>query len=281
MNEIIYISDLFSSDILGGGELNDRELLLMLEEKGHRVTRLRSQNVTMEFLQKKSNCFFIISNFILVNKSCMKFIEDNCKYCIYEHDHKYMITRNPAMYKDFKCPDNELINASLYERARRIFCQSSFHQKIINKNLNLKNTSNLSGNVWSIESLAFMRQISNEEKNDGYSILNSPIGHKNVSAAIKYCTAKNKNYKLVSSKQYQDFLRQLGSQSGFIFMPLSPETLSRVVVEARMMNMAVVSNKNVGATYEPWFKLKGEKLIDYMTTKREEICDKILEAINE
>ena len=64
-------------------------------------------------------------------------------------------------------------------------------------------------------------------------------------------------------------------------MPLSPETLSRVVVEARMMNMAVVSNKNVGATYEPWFKLKGEKLIDYMTTKREEICDKILEAINE
>ena len=47
-----------------------------------------------------------------------------------------------------------------------------------------------------------------------------------------------------------------------------------------MMNMSVITNKNVGATYETWFSLKGDELIDIMIEKRKQIVDRIMGFIN-
>jgi glycosyltransferase involved in cell wall biosynthesis len=65
----------------------------------------------------------------------------------------------------------------------------------------------------------------------------------------------------------------------FIFLPLSPETLSRVLVEARMLGCSISTNSLVGATSEKWFSLKGEKLIDFFINKREEIANTIEDII--
>ena len=43
----------------------------------------------------------------------------------------------------------------------------------------------------------------------------------------------------------------------------------------------VISNNNIGATKEEWFKLRGEELIDFMIEKRTEISDKILSYVEE
>ena len=48
-----------------------------------------------------------------------------------------------------------------------------------------------------------------------------------------------------------------------------------------MMNMKVLINKNVGASYEPWFKTKGKDLITIMKNKRDEVCNKVIEVMNE
>ena len=64
-------------------------------------------------------------------------------------------------------------------------------------------------------------------------------------------------------------------------MPKTPETLSRIIVEARMCGMNVVVNKNVGAKYEDWFSLKGVDLINFMRLKRKEITKTVSEVINE
>ena len=65
-----------------------------------------------------------------------------------------------------------------------------------------------------------------------------------------------------------------------IFFPKTPETLSRIVVEARMMGMSVVTNNLVGATKEDWFSLKGAELIEVMKEKRESITSTVLEKLN-
>ena len=65
-----------------------------------------------------------------------------------------------------------------------------------------------------------------------------------------------------------------------MFFPKTPETLSRICVEARMMNMSVVANKNVGASYEDWFSLKGVKLVDLMRRKKKTVTSDILEYVN-
>ena len=101
--------------------------------------------------------------------------------------------------------------------------------------------------------------------------------HKNTQGAIRYCKLKNLDYDLILQCSYEEFLKRLGSNNKFLFLPQTPETLSRIVVEARMMGMTVLTNNQVGATKEDWFKLKGEELIAVMQNKREEIPNKIIE----
>ena len=279
MNKIYYFSDLLVEDLVGGGELNDYELCSMLLKKGYKLTRLRTKEIKQEHLDKKY--IYIVSNFVGLKPEYREYLIKNCKYIIYEHDHKYLASRNPAIYENYQAPENKIINKSFYENAQMVFCQSSFHKSIIQKNLQIENVYNVSGNLWSIDSLETMRILSKRDKNDCFSILNSMIEHKNTREAAFYCDKKNFKYTLISSRNYQEFLNMLSSNSKFLFLPKTPETLSRVVVEAMMMNVKVVTNKKVGASYEPWFNRKGEDLIDFMLNKREHILNKVLEVLGE
>ena len=49
--KIIYISDFFVNEIVGGAELNDDELIILLSENAYEVNKLRSRNVTVDFLE--------------------------------------------------------------------------------------------------------------------------------------------------------------------------------------------------------------------------------------
>ena len=271
-SKFIYISDCFLSDFIGGGELNDHELCDLLKSD-----KIRSNNVDLAFLNKNKNANFIVSNFVNLREIVkQKLIKDH-KYIIYEHDHKYLRTRNPAEYKDYLAPKQEIVNLNFYRSAAAVLCQSSFHEDIITKNINIKNVVNVSGNLWSIDSLDYIESISNNNKNNRYSILKSNTWHKNTSETSFYCRKKGYEYDLISSNDYHEFLSLLSRNEKFIFLPKTPETLSRVVVEARMLGITTITNKNVGASYEPWFKLKGLDLISHMRKKRVEIPNLIKE----
>ena len=103
------------------------------------------------------------------------------------------------------------------------------------------------------------------------AVMQTDNWHKNTIGAVRYCKVKNLPHTLIPPCDYHDFLSRLATYRRLVFFPQTPETLSRIAVEARMMGMAVVTNQNVGATKEPWFHLKGEELIEVMRKKREEI----------
>ena len=277
--KFIFIADFFSNQIMGGGELNNDEAVDQLIKMGHKVTKINSHVVTSKLIKDNVDSNYIIANFINLSKPCMAELM-NRNYIIYEHDHKYLKTRNPAFYKDYKAPKDEIINLDFYKNAKAVLCQSSFHASIIKKNINIDNIVNLSGNLWSEKSLKIMKNIADTSKKNICSIMNSRIPHKNTSDAIKFCKAKNLDYELISSTNYEDFLAMLGANDKFVFFPKTPETLSRVAVEARMMNMSVIVNKNLGATHEPWFKLKGKDLIDIVYEMRNQIPLKIVKVFS-
>jgi len=66
-----------------------------------------------------------------------------------------------------------------------------------------------------------------------------------------------------------------------VFFPKTPETLSRIVVEARMMGVKIITNKLVGATKEEWFKLKGVELVEEMRARREQILKTIVDLLDD
>lgn len=279
MNKICYISDFFLSDIIGGGELNDDELCKQLIKSGNKLKKIKSHEAKLANLSTEH--FYIISNFVNLSYEVKEFIQNNCAYVIYEHDHKYLLSRNPAIYKNFKAPLEHIVNKDFYKKSRLVFCQSSFHENIFKNNTGLKNSYNISGNLWSKESLDLMRKLGTKQKSDCYSILDSKVYHKNTRETIFYCKQKKYNYRLIKSENYFKFLDTLSDSNKFIFLPKTPETLSRIVVEARMMNIKVVTNGHVGAVHETWFNMKGEDLILLMENKRQELVQKILEIIND
>ena len=277
MNKIYYFSDFLLEDLIGGGELNDNELCMLISDRGYKLEKIRTREIKKQHIDK--NNLYIISNFIGLNHVYKDYITKNCKYIIYEHDHKYLKSRNPAIYNDYLAPKKNIINKEFYQNAATVFCQSSFHKKILQKNLKINNVYNVSGNIWKIKDLETMRKLSKKNKNESFSIMNSMIEHKNTKEAIYYCNYKKLKYTLISSKNYEEFLNLLSNNSKFLFLPKTPETLSRVVVEALMMNVKVITNKKVGASYEPWFNMKGEELINFMLNKRQEIVDKTSEVL--
>ena len=178
MSKIVVVADFFVNHVLGGGELNNEELISMLK-KEYEVEKIQSHMITDKFLDVNTDSFFIISNFINLSFETRERIS-NLKYIIYEHDHKYLKSRNPATYKNFKAPLSELVNYRFYRNAKAILCQSAFHQQIMKSNLEFDNIINLGGNLWSLESLELIRKLNKEKKEDAFSILNSRIEHKNT-----------------------------------------------------------------------------------------------------
>jgi len=240
------------------------------------VKKINSSLVDRQFIDENIDKFFIIANFCFLNHDCLNKIKESCSYVIYEHDHKYLKSRNPGIFDNFIAPPSELINVNFYNKAKAVFVQSQLHENIVYKNTNLKNLVNLSGNLWSEEVLNLIEEISFLKKENFYAIMDSSIPHKNTIDSIRYCEYKNLDFKLIKNSSYVSFLKQLGINKKLVFFPKTPETLSRIVVESRMMNMGVVTNNMVGATSEDWYTLKGKQLIDVMREKREIITNKIM-----
>ena len=274
--KIIFIADFFVEDVLGGGELNNEECIKILISKGHEVVKRQSHQVDVSYIDKNKDNNFIVANFVNLHQDCIDALLKT-SYIIYEHDHKYLKSRNPAPFKDFIAPKEEIVNYDFYKGARAVLCQSQFHLEIIRKNIDISNLVNLSGNIWPVDSLKLIEEISKKPKQKKCSIMNSGIPHKNTNDAISLCIVKKMEYELINSSVYNEFLAALGNNEKFVFLPKTPETLSRVAVEARMMNMSLIANNMIGATKEPWFKTKGKELIDIVYKMREDIPSKVVE----
>ena len=277
--KVIFVADFFVDQIVGGGELNNEELIKLLRESNFTVDKRQSHTIDLHFIKENLKSFFIISNFIGLHSDCRNFLSKNANYVIYEHDHKYLASRNPATYSYFKAPVAELRNYFFYRNAQKVVCQSHFHKDIVEKNLQTDNVVTVAGNLWSLETLNYLRHMATQPKADKVSIMDSPIPHKNTAKAQVYCDSKRLDFELVADNNPIKFLQKLGKNKTFIFFPGTPETLSRIVVEARMMGMSVRTNNLVGAAQEEWFSLKGEELVDFMLGKRDEILQLFITEI--
>ena len=159
---------------------------------------------------------------------------------IYEHDHKYLLTRDPSGFQNYVAPKNQVINRDFYKKASGVLCQSKLHKEVAFRNLEIDNIHNLGGNLWSDEILDFLTDLEKKTKAEKYSIWSSTNPIKNTSEVLTYCSANKIPYDLIGNLPY----------------------------------------KNVGATSEEWFQLKGLALADRMREKKIEIVDTIVRILS-
>ena len=283
MKKIVFISDFFVDQIAGGAEIVDNILINLLRQDGFDVIKFKNDELTDKHIKLYHDCgyHFIVSNFTLMNDpTSTELVRHPGSYSIMEHDHKYVKTRNPAVYKDYNIPSADIVNREIYTNAKVIFAQSKIQAECIRNNLNISHVVNLGMSLWTDEQLKIIEDNLNTEKTPDAAVLKSANPTKNTLSNIQYCEHNNIPYTLIGSSNYSDFIKQLSSHEKYVFMPLVLESFNRVLLEARMLNCKVVTTHLNGCISEPWFtQYQGKELIEFVREQRSRVFDDFKNAL--
>jgi hypothetical protein len=263
-SKIIFIADFYYPNLVGGAELNDFSLIRRMEsERGDSIVKVTCTDVDLSFVRDNQNEKFIISNFVNLQETVKEYISENCTYIIYEHDHKYLKKRNPIFYKNFLAPREDLANLNFYKNAKTVVCLTKLAEDVLRKNTGLENVTRIGSSVWTDEDLDFITSIRKSEKKDCYAIMDSDNPIKKRSNCISYCNKNDLQFELIRDSNHQNFLNKLSKYRGLIFMTGHLETCCRIVLEAKMLGLQVITQKKlIGAASEESFHLDGEDLVN-------------------
>lgn len=267
---IVFVADFFKGDLLGGAENNDSVLIEHLEKVGYEVRKVYSRDLRVSDLVSDGSTF-VVSNFIGLSEEVKTAMADgSVDYIIYEHDHKYLKTRDPSVFTSFKAPDDQIINRSFYENARAVVVLSKVCKETIERNLGIGGVYNIGSSLWSDDKFSLLEEICNDEKRNTigvteYGVLQSSNPIKGTRQAVEWCERNGKEYRLIGSQNESVFLNQLRDCERLVFVPQALETFSRLTAEAKMLKCKLVTTKGlIGFASEDCYSLSGLELIAEM-----------------
>jgi hypothetical protein len=279
MNDIIFISDFFVDEINGGAERCNEAMIGMLK-KDLTISKIKSNNVDVQFLINNKDTFFIVANFFNLSEKSKNYLASNCRYIIYEHDHKYLANNNPLKFKNFFAPESQIINKNFFYNAQYVICQSKMHSEIVYKNLLIQNIINAGGNFWSEEDLFILESNINSDKNIDYAFMETNNKNKGTYKSLAYCKEKGVSYTPLKPQNFHSFVSNLSKVKNFVFFPQWVESYSRVAVEAKILGCKVITNKFLGVSSEDYFSLRGKELLNKIKENNITLLKKIKKIIN-
>ena len=268
MKKIGFVCDFFKEDLAGGGEVNDSNLINHLQSF-YDIKKYRSKDVTIEDLQELDSV--VVGNFTMMPAQVAEYLSKEKDYFIYEHDHKYVSTRDPSKFKNFEIPQSKVINRSFYESAACVIVLSEICRQVLTAAIPTTMVHSIGCSLWSKESFDLLREHSSNKKRHNICIMKNMNPTKNYVKTVEYCKANNLDYRELEPADHQRFLRAMSKHKNLLFIPTVLETYSRLCAEAKMLNMGVMTNKKlIGFFSEEYSSLQGEQLIDHIESKNEE-----------
>ena len=278
MKKILFVSDLFVEDYMGGAELTTEALIESSNETTTTVRKIRCKDVKKEHIQEMRDVHWVICNFSTLSNDIKLEIAKNANYSIIEYDYKFCIYRSVEKHlhlegKECDCTsrESEKINLVFYGYAEKIWFMSQQQREIFIENVRTikeENTSVLSS-AFSEESIQFFEKINTQltnrttNKSNNYIIFNSNSWIKGVDDSISKAVELGLNYEKVANLSYSDMLKKLLSSRGLVFLPKGGDTCPRLVIEAKLMGCELVINDNVQHATEDWFDDR-ESILSYL-----------------
>ena len=273
---IFFVADFFKNDLLGGAESNDSVLIEHLIKAGYEVNKVHAHDLKVEDLVSDS-ATFIVGNFITLSEEVKNAMANGkVNYIIYEHDHKYLKTRDPSVFPNFEVPSDQIINRLFYKNASAVVVLSEVCKKIIEKTLDIAHVYSIGTSLWSEGKFNMLEDLASEkkQKHTQYGVLNSENPIKGTSQSIKWCNNNNKEYELIGNSDEIVFLNQLRDCEKLVFIPQVLEAFCRLVAEAKMLNCKLVTTKALlGFASEECYNLSGKELISEMRARVEGALD--------
>ena len=267
MKKVGFVSDFFKDDLLGGGEINDNNLINHLQSSCE-VRKFHSRAVKIDDLNGLDS--IIVANFTMLSPEVMRYLVEDREYLIYEHDHKYVSTRDPSKFKNFQIPDSRIVNKPFYENAVCTVVLSNICAEVLGRTIPKALVYNIGCSLWSDETFDLLSKINKNEDREDLCIMKNMNPTKNYFNTLKYCKDKGLDYGEIEPADQTEFLTQMAQYKKLLFIPTVLETFSRLCAEAKMLNLDVMTNKNlIGFFSEEYSNLKGDELIECMKEKNQ------------
>jgi len=278
--KVLLISDEVYSEINNGGaESNNNEIIKILNDSGIKCDFIKTHDFNNTFDSIVKYDLYIVSNFYFISEEAKNFLYSK-KYIITEHDYKFVRERNPCFFPNLIVPQDRIIHVDFYKNAKFVLVQSNFQKEVFGKSIKLDNLINFSGNLWSDETLDLILSLSKTPKNGKAAILGEDdYGIKGRDISIEFCKKVHLKYDLLPKTNHHSFLKNLSKYSTYVFFPRSPETLSRVSIEARLMGLSVVTSDYTAAVHESFFDYESNRMIEYIKDKPKQILKLITDVL--
>ena len=265
---IVFVSDLFVKDYVGGGELSTQALI---ETSLMPVAQINSRFLTVEIMSQYPNAFWIFGNFTEVSLDCLVYAIKNLSYSVNEYDYKFCKYRSPEKHIAEEgvcdCKEKQLAKAvaMFMMHAKSVMWMSANQKQRYLDNFPFleKANNNVLSSLFTHETLNYINSLRNMEKNNKYLIINSQSWIKGTQDCVFYAQRNNLEYELVGGLEYKEVLKKLAVSKGIIFLPKGGDTCPRFTIEAKILGCDLILNDNVQHKDEPWFETE-ESTIEYM-----------------
>lgn len=262
--EVVFVSDMFVDDYVGGAELTSEALI---GASPFKVFKLHSRDVSIELLQAGYEKYWIFGNFANLDANLIPTIVANMSYSILEYDYKYCRYRSPEKHEVSEhapcmCHDEQhgkMVSAFMYG-AKSLWWMSE-QQKLHYEKLFpflVERPSTVLSSVFDEETFATIHILQEKYKDQprsGWIILGSPSWVKGSDAATNWCIDNGKTYEVIWGLTYSETLRKLAQAEGFVYMPNGRDTCPRMVIEAKLLGCKLQLNEYVQHSDEEWFKI--------------------------
>jgi len=260
--EIVFVSDMFVENFVGGAELTSEALI---ESSPFKVHKINSKNVSMETLESGYQKYWIFGNFSALDNKLIPTIVANVNYSILEYDYKFCKYRSVEKHleieqKECDCHEQvygKLMSAFFYG-AKSLWFMSERQQSIYFSRFPFLNEREnwVLSSVFSEQffvALKLLKEKQDNENRKGWLVVGSTSWIKGTNAGIEWCEKNEKDYKIIHGWPYEKVLEEMNQAEGLVYLPLGGDTCPRIVIEAKLLGCKLELNDNVQHKDEEWF----------------------------
>lgn len=288
MKQIVFVSDFYSDQVSGGAELSIEAVATYLPKTDYTITKLQSSQVNTNTIEKHKDSFWIFGNYTQLNTEAFQAIINHCRYVVFEYDYKFCKHRLPQLHQyhnepSCNCNNTPLGNAifaflysaqEIYfmsEEQKAVYLQNFPH--LIDRPIRVTNSTFTSATLNTIRNLNLAKTLTPPHTRKAL-ILESKSWLKATDSSRQYCENQNIPYELVSNLNHEEFLEKLTEFTDIVYLPRGWDTCPRMIIEARLLGLNVVTNSFVQHESEDWAK-DPQKILEHLQQEREYIIQSI------
>ena len=280
---IIFVSDFFKQDILGGAELTTE---VLIERSLLPVVKLHSRSCTKKIMNDNKNCHWIFGNFSHLSRDLILHAYKNLNYSIIEYDYKYCKYRNSEIHRlveKKKCECHQSSHGKVisifFQGAKSLWWMSEQQKQCYHDKFPFlqEKKSHVLSSIFSRKTLNNLSSLRNQESGGKkWIIMNSGSPVKGVQNSIKFAQDNGHEFDLVSGLQHEDFIKKIHDSRGMIFLPIGPDTCPRMIIETKLLARDLIINDYVQHKDEEWFSGRSpEEIESYLMNRPEIFWDQI------